>query len=92
MLRKHSARYGNQWDHYLPGVLRAYRNTPHDSPGEKPSFLVFGFDLKIPTEAAKLPPRDLDPIRIEDFREEMLLSLSSARQLAVESIEAAQKR
>jgi len=28
MLRKHAARFGPQWDKYLPGVLWAYRNTP----------------------------------------------------------------
>jgi hypothetical protein len=37
ILRKHAARFGAQWDRYLPGVLWAYRNTPHDSTGEKPS-------------------------------------------------------
>ena len=26
MLRKHAARFGNQWDRFLPGVLWAYRN------------------------------------------------------------------
>ena len=41
MLRKHAARFGNQWDTYLSGVLWAYRNTPHTSTGEKPSFLLF---------------------------------------------------
>ena len=36
----------------LPGVLRAYRNTPHSSTGEKPSFLLFRVDCRSPTEAA----------------------------------------
>ena len=44
-LRKHAARFGGQWDRYLPGVLWAYRNTPHTSTGEKPSFLLFGVDF-----------------------------------------------
>ena len=51
MLRKHAAKLGNQWDSYLFGVLWAYRNTPHTSTGEKPSFLLFGVDLRTPTEA-----------------------------------------
>ena len=42
---KHASRFGNQWDQYLPSVLWAYRNTPHESTGEKPSFLLFGWDL-----------------------------------------------
>ena len=40
MLRKHAAQFGVQWDTYLYGVLWAYRNTPHESTGEKPSFLL----------------------------------------------------
>ena len=60
MLRKHTAKFGKQWDHLLPGVLWAYRNTPHDSTLEKPSFLLFGVDLCSSTEAALLPPRDFE--------------------------------
>ena len=36
MLRKHAAKFGPQWDQFLPGVLWAYRNMPHESTGEKP--------------------------------------------------------
>lgn len=46
MLRKHVNRFGTQWDKYLSGILWAYRNTPHDSTGEKPSFLLFGIDCR----------------------------------------------
>lgn len=42
MLRKRAAQFGNQWDRYLPGLLWTYRNTRHDTTGEKPSFLLFG--------------------------------------------------
>ena len=91
MLRKHAARFGNQWDQYLSSVLWAYRNTPHESTGEKPSFLLFGWDLRTPTEAAFLEPSQLVPTTVEHYREEVMLSLSSARQLAVESITKAQK-
>ena len=42
MLRKHASRFGNQWDNYLSSVLWAYRNVPHESTREKPSFLLFG--------------------------------------------------
>ena len=34
MLRKHVAKFGSQWDRYLPGILWAYRNTPHESTKE----------------------------------------------------------
>ena len=42
--------FGNQWDRYLSGVLWAYRNTPHESTGEKPSFLLFGIGCRTPAE------------------------------------------
>ena len=50
MLRKHAAIFGKQWDRYLPGLLWAYRNTPHESTGEKPS----GIDLRSPGHQQKL--------------------------------------
>ena len=75
MWRKHAARYGNQWDQCLPNVLWAYRNTPHESTGEKPSFLLFGWDLRrvrvrvtLPTEAAFLEPSQLVPSSVEHNR------------------------
>ena len=40
MLRKHVSRFSSQWDRYLPGILWAYRNTPHDSTGEKTILLI----------------------------------------------------
>ena len=91
MLRKHAARFGRQWDCFLPGVLYAYRNTPHESTGEKPSFLLFGTDLRSPTEASYLPPSELKWTVPEDYREEVITMLSSARSLAEESIKRAQK-
>ena len=91
-LRKHAAVCGDQWDKYLSGVIWAYRNVPHDSTGEKPSFLLFGTDLRSPTEAAMLPATPLTLTDVEDYREELVFSLSSARECAVESIRAAQGR
>ena len=92
MLRKHVGRFGTQWDWYLSGVLWAYRNTPHDTTGEKPSYLLFGMDLRSPTEAELTSPSELNPISVTDYREELFISLSSARQLAVESIQESQRK
>jgi len=91
MLRKHAARFGPQWDRYLSGVLWAYRNTPHESTREKPSFLLFGYDCRSPTEAAYLPTESIEYTDISDYQEELVLSLSSARELAASNIKAAQK-
>ena len=70
MLCEHAAEFERQWDTFLPGVLWAYRNTPHESTGEKPSFLLFGIDCRSPTESAFLPVNkikevDIIPLTIE---------------------------
>ena len=57
MLRKHVSKFGVQWDNYLYGVFWANRNAPNFSTGEKPSFLLYGFDCRHPAEAALLPPK-----------------------------------
>ena len=92
MLRKHAVKFGPQWDKYLPGVLWAYRNAPHETTKEKPSFLMFGLDLRSPTEAALLPVDQVEPCDVRDYREELILSLSSARELAETNIREEQKR
>ena len=54
MLKKQATTYGAQWDLYLSSVLWAYCSIPHETTGEKPSFLLFGYDCRAPTEAALL--------------------------------------
>ena len=73
-------------------MLWACRNTPHSSTGEKSSFLLFGVDLRTPTEAAYLPVSEHSAPAIEDYQEELMISLSSARELATEEIQRAQAR
>ena len=90
MLKKYAAEFSTQWDKYLPGALWAYRNIPHDSTGEKPSYLLYGVDCRTPTEAALLPPHDLEPTDVTDYREELVVSRSTARRLAAEAIQTAQ--
>ncbi len=94
ILRKHAATVGDEWDTYLYGVLYAYRNIPHDSTGEKPSFLLYGVDCRSPTEAALMPPSDvtMNDIDVADYREQVVLTLSSARETAVQAIRKAQGR
>ena len=45
---------------------------------------------RTPTEAALLPPTQLMPTEMEDYQEEVILSLSSARELAAKAIQKAQ--
>jgi len=90
MLRKRAAQFGSQWDKQLSGVLWAYRNTPHETTGEKLSFLLFGWDCRSPTEAAFLPAEAVTPTSVCDYREELMLSLTLARKSALESIRRSQ--
>lgn len=89
-LRKHAVRFGSQWDQHLPGIPWAYRNTPHSSTGEKPPFLLCGLNFRSPTEAAYLPNSEMVPVDIRDYREELMVSLTSARDLAAKAIRRAQ--
>ena len=92
MLRKHASQFGTQWDTYLSGVVWAYRNTIHESTGEKPSFLLFGMDLRTPIEAALLSPNPLESVSVSDYRQQLILSLSSARQNAAVCVRKAQHK
>ena len=91
MLRKHVEKHGKQWDTTLHGLLWAYRNTPHDSTGEKPSYLLFEVDLKSPPEAALLPPEEPDGSMVTEYREHLAMTLSGAREQAALSIQKAQQ-
>ena len=86
MLCNQAAKLELQWDEYIAGALWAYRNVPHDAT----SFLLLGVDCQTPIEAALLPPHDLQAADISDYREKVVLSLSSARQMAADSIRTAQ--
>ena len=93
MLRKQAATFGSQWDRYLSGLLWGYRNTPHEATGEKPSFLLFGIDCRTPTEEVLRPPKPVEPTTVADYYwEQVILSLSTTRKLAAESIKKAQKK
>ena len=43
-------------------------------------------DCRSPTEAALFPPTPPTPTDLEDYREELIMSLSSARETAVKCI------
>ena len=88
-VNKYADRFGCQWDRYLSGILWAYRNTPHNTTGGK---VLFGTDLRAPTEAAFLPPSSVTPTDVDDYREELMLSLSSARNIATQSIQKSQQQ
>lgn len=96
MIRTHTALFGQQWDCCLPGLLYmymyVYRNTFHKSTWEKLSWLLFGEDCRSPSEAVLLPPSTLQSADVNNHREEVILSLPSALELAAKCIQKAQSK
>ena len=86
MLRKKAAQYGVQWDKHLPIIMWAYRNTSNDTTGEKPAFLLFEWDCRSPSDSALLPPDGTQPTVVPDYRHELIESLRSASQTALQTI------
>lgn len=76
----------------IHGPLWAYRNTPHEATGEKPSYLLYGRDCRYPIEAAFLPANEVEPADLTDYRRELTEMLTRARDHASQAIQAAQKR
>ena len=81
LLSDHGANLLSHW---------SYLNTPHSSTGEKPLFLMFGIDCRSPTEAAFSPIPEPTPVSVDGYRQELVLSVSSARELAQRSTQKAQ--
>ena len=65
----------------------------YDSTGEKPSFLLFGWDCRSPIEASLIPvEKDAQYTTVANYCEELMHTLSSSRQTALQSIREAQGR
>ena len=90
MLRKHEDVVGKQWDKFPPRVLWSYRT--HNSTREKSSFLLLVIKCRSPTEAAYLKSADIYPMDIDDYWEELQVSVTSAQKLVAATIQKAQKK
>lgn len=84
MLRKHADSFRNQWDRYLSAVVWAYRNTPHESTEKN----RHSYYLDLIVEALQKLHFYL-LTKVDDYNEELMFSLSSARALATENIQQA---
>ena len=82
-LRKHVARFGVQWDRFLSGIVWAYRNTPLM---RNPRIFSLGSTAVLRQKSHFYHPQKWS------YREELILLLSSARELAAQSIQQAQKK
>lgn len=58
--------------------------------GEKPSYFLFGVDLRSPTDAVFYPESPVDAMDFRDYREEVVTCLFLAREAAAAAIKEAQ--
>ena len=54
--------------------------------------MLFGLNCCLPTETALLPTTEIELGEASDYSEELILSVSHARDLTVSSIQAAQRK
>ena len=74
------------------GTCMVYCGRIETYPTSQQAYLLFGLDCRSPTEASYLPETPIHLGTVEDYRDELVLCLSSARELAVASIQRAQGR
>ena len=94
MLQKQAVKHGTQWDQYIHGVVWAYQNIPHSSTGKKPSlsyYLVWTVVLQ-QKQPSYHPAKPLRTTEISEYREEMVITLSSARALVMNSNQKSQRQ
>ena len=92
MLAKTVDKSGRDWDRHLPHVLFAYRVSPQESTRESPFFLLYGRDAQLPTEAALTHPKTRYQVDLDDYKTELVGSLSQAWELARAQVKKAQQK
>ena len=92
MLAKSVDKSGRDWDQHLPHVLFAYRVSPQESTRESPFFLLYGRDAQLPTEAALSRPKTRYQVDLDDYKTELVGSLSQAWELARVQVKKAQQK
>ena len=53
--------------------------------------VIYCYDCRSPTQAALLPVSSYQPVNINDYREELVVMLSSARKMAAKANQEAQR-
>jgi hypothetical protein len=92
MLAKAGAKFGTNWDKHLNHVLFVCRTKPLGSPGESPFSLLYGRDVRIPTETALSTRRTAHQIDLDDYKTELCHGLTTAWEIAKGQIKKAQKK
>ena len=92
MLAKYAERFGRNWDEHLQELLFAYRTKPHESNHESPFFLLYGRDAKLPCDSTLSAKRTAYQVDIDDYKSELVWSLTDAWEVAKKEVEKAQTK
>ena len=87
MLSKTVDASGRDWDRRLPYVLFAYRASIQESTKESPFFLLYGRDVRLPTEAMLNTPRTCYQVDLEDYKTDLVANFSEAWQSARQNVQ-----
>ena len=92
MIAKYCDTYGTNWDVYLQRLLFAYRTKVHETTNESPFFLLYGRDARIPTESTLDYQKSTYLVDCDDYKIELMDSLSEAWRVAKQNITSSQNR
>ena len=92
MIAKSAESRACDWDRHLPYILFSYRVSVQDSTKESPFFLLYGRDPQLPTESALTQPRTPYMIDVDNYKTELVTSMSDAWKIAQENIKVAQTK
>jgi hypothetical protein len=79
------------WDECLPYILFAYRTSMQESTLEKPFYLLYGREPRLPIDVS-FQPQDTNPPDPEDFRTKLISRIEKTRKIARENILRAQEK
>lgn len=71
MLAKKMKKNGRDWDVQLPYELFEYWASVQESMKESPFFLLYGRDLRLPTEVACSPSPEDQNVDMDDFKSDL---------------------
>ena len=91
MVAKHAENFGTNWDEHLPYLLFAYRTKPHESTGESPFFLLYGWDGRLPCIDVFSAGRTPYQVDLDNYKTELTVGLAEAWQTAQDHLQKAQK-
>ena len=86
MLSMYTNANQTDWDRFLKYLLLAYHTTKHSTTGETPAFLLYGRDLRMPSDLAFQCSVAQFSVYNENYANFIRAALSETRQLAVEHI------